>query len=365
MTTTAQAGIFGFGPQAAKGTAVPTNSWYRHKATMVDLAALDDQRLGPPEVGGRPLPTIPYKGGIMVGGGATINPRLENSLGWLLYGALGYHSQTSGSGNIKLHTFKLDDTNPGLVRWMGFRKYIPASSDVGDYVMGETYKDCKVTNIVFTLPNDGLISSRVDCIGREFELTSGSNCTWGTISGSAGGWAADGEFEDYESIPIGTVLNSGYISVPTFGNLPVVQGQIGIQNVPLDARSEKVYGSPYLEDVTIISRSVTLDLTVKWRNPDLYRQILTGSTTGTVWSATPFTTSVTMLASSPTNMPGESTPYYLQMTATKAMLALTGGIQLAGNQAVLMRFTGTCLDTVGDYVSFVLANQVANYTWPT
>lgn len=363
MTTTAQAGIFGFGPSAGKGVAVPTNKWYRHKATLVDLAPLDDQRLGPPEVGGRPLPTIPYKAGIMVGGGATINPRLQDSIGWLLYGALGYHSVTSGSGAIKVHTFKLDDTNPGLVRWMGFRKYIPASTDAGDYAIGEIYKDCKVTNIVFTLPNDGLISSRVDVVGREFELAQAP--AWGTISGSAGGWASDGEFEGYESIPIGTVLNSGYINVPSFGNLPVVQGQIGIQNVPLDARSEKVYGSPYLEDVTIISRSVTLDLTVKWRNPDLYRQILTGATSGTVWSATPFTTEVVMLASSPTNMPAESTPYSLKMTATKAMLALTGGIQLAGNQAVLMRFTGTCLDTTGDYVNFELKNQVTDYVWPT
>lgn len=363
MTTTSQAGIFGFGPQSAKSVAVGTNSWYRHKATLVDLAALDDQRLGPPEVGGRPLPTIPYKAGVNIGGGATINPRLENSLGWLLYGALGYHSVTSGSGDIKIHTFKMDDNNPSLVRWMGFRKFVPASTDPGDYTMGEIYKDCKIINLGFTLANDGLGQMRMDVLGREFELVQAP--AWGTTSGSASGWAADGNFEEYESIPIGSALNAGYINVPTFGNLPVVQGQVTIQNQPLDMRSEKVYGSPYADDITIISRQISLDLTVKWRNPDLYRQILTGQVSGTQWSASPFTTSVVIMACSPSNMPGESTPYYLKITVSKAMMSMNGPIQLAGNQAVIMRYNGVALDTTGDYVTYELANQVPNYTWPT
>ena len=89
MTTTAQAGIFGFGPSAAKGTAVATADWYRHKALMVDFGVYDDARVFPPEIGGIPVPAGAFKGGYSVGGGATIHPRLTNSMGWLLYGALG------------------------------------------------------------------------------------------------------------------------------------------------------------------------------------------------------------------------------------------------------------------------------------
>jgi hypothetical protein len=362
MTTTAQAGILGFGPSAGKGIGVVSGNWYRHKATLIDLAIMDDQRLGPPEVGGRPLPTIPYKAGVMVGGGATINPRLEGSLGWLLEGALGYVESTSGSGGIRYHTFALDPSIPGRVPWMGFRKLIPNSGNIGDYAFGETYVDCKVTNLVFTLPNDGLISSRVDVMGRSFLLE--QSPSWGNSSGSTGGWSADGEFEDYQSIPIGC-QTAGYIQTPDFGNLPVVQAQIGIQNMPLDPRQERVYGSPYQEDVTIVSRAVTLDLTVKWTNPALYRQILTGSISGTQWSARPFTTPVSIVAISPDNMTNESLPYELSITITSAMLALNGGIQLAGNQAVMMRFTGTALDVPGDYATFRLTNQRTAYTWPT
>ena len=361
MTTVAQAGILGFGPSAGKGSGVANGSWYRHKATLIDLAVLDDQRLGPPEVGGRPLPTIPYKAGVMVGGGATLNPRLEASLGWLLGGALGYSTTSSGSGAIKKHFFKLDPNSPGLVPWMGFRKYIPA--DAAADSLGERFDDCKITNLVLTLPNDGLVSARVDAVGREFLLE--EDPSWGISSGSTGGWDPTyGEFEDYTSVPIGTDIG-GYINTPSFGDLPVVQCQVGIQNMPLDPRMEKVYGSPYLEDVTIVSKAVTLDLTVKWTNPDLYQQILTGSTSGTTWSSQPFTTSMEFLTRSPNVMPSESVPYMLYVQVTEALLSLQGGIQLAGNNAVLMRFTGTALDVSGDYVVFQLWNQYANYTWPT
>jgi len=361
MTTVAQAGILGFGPSAGKGSGVAAGSWYRHKATMIDLAVLDDQRLGPPEVGGRPLPTIPYKAGVMVGGGATLNPRLEASLGWLLGGALGYSTSTSGSGGIYKHFFKLDPDSPGLVPWMGFRKFIPADS--ASDTLGETFNDCKITNVVLTLPNDGLVTARVDAVGRYFTLEENPN--WGITTGSTGGWDPSyGEFEDYTSVPIGSD-EGGYITTPSFGDLPVVQAQVGIQNMPLDPRMEKVYGSPYLEDVTVVSRAVTLDLTVKWTNPDLYQQVLTGSTSGTTWSAQPFTTSLEFLTKSPSNMPAESIPYMLYVQVTEAMLSMQGGIQLAGNNAVLMRFTGTALDVSGDYVVFQLWNQYADYAWPT
>ena len=141
MATTAQGGILGFGPQPGKGQDVAAGKWYRHKATLIDLGVLDDQRMGPPEVGGNPFPSMPYKAGVMVGGGATISPRLENSLGWLLWGSLGKDVVTSGSGSIKYHTFQVDSSNPNYVPWLGFRKFVPASTDVGDYTIGETYKD--------------------------------------------------------------------------------------------------------------------------------------------------------------------------------------------------------------------------------
>ena len=362
MATVAQAGILGFGPQQGKGYDVPAGMWFRHKATVGDLAIQDDQRLGPPEVGGRPLPTIPYKAGVMVGGGLTIHPRLEASVGYLLKGALGYCDTSAGSGGVFNHVFKLSPSDPGFVPWMGFRKYIPPSGEPGDPSLGEIYKDCKVLGLALTLPNEGLISARVDALGREFLLD--ENPTWGTTSGSGNGWHPSGEFEDYPSIPIGSTPG-GYIDTPTYGNLPVIQATVTVANQNLDIRQEKVYGSPYLEDITVIGRQVGLDLTVKWKNPSLYRAILTGAVDGTSWSSKPFTTALTFRAISPDDMPSEAQPYELLITITEAMLSLQGGVVLAGNDAVLMRFTGVGLDTTGEYATFELRNQFADYDWPS
>ena len=46
MAQTAQAGILGFGPQSAKEAAAST--LYKHRASDIDLAAMSDDRLGPP-----------------------------------------------------------------------------------------------------------------------------------------------------------------------------------------------------------------------------------------------------------------------------------------------------------------------------
>jgi len=476
MATTSGAGILGFGPQAGKGVPVVDGSWYRHKALQVGLGIVDGQQIGPQEVGGRPLPGSPYKSGVSVGGAVTINPRLENSLGWLLFGALGYQQPapkagvnftsvldrtllTSGSqtistgitappsarklvvrvwkgdtqtftgavtiagtggpetfdfsagatggqrevglvakesivGNSSFTTvtsivvsgtalsdiyisvgwedtatyanvFTLDPLHPARVKWMGFRKFVPGGDDdSADYGLGETYDDCKILGLGMTLPNDGLISSQLSILGRTFRME--EDPTWGITSGSAGGWnVANGEFETYESIPIGC-QTAGYIQIPAFDGieLPVLNGAITIANAPIDARYERIFGSPYMQGVTIGSRSIAVDLTVVWRNPDLYRMILTGSRTGLEWSAKPFTTRVDILAESPDYIPGTHVKYGIRAELANVMLAMQGAIPLAGNEAIAMRFSGVALDVpTEDYAQFTLTNAVNGYTW--
>jgi len=475
MATTSGAGILGFGPQSAKGVPVADGNWYRHKALQVGLGVTDGQQIGPQEVGGRPLPGSPYKSGVSVGGAVTINPRLENSLGWLLYGALGYqkpsvlpginftsvldrtlltsgsqiittgitappvagklvvrvwkgYSQTftgnvviAGSGgpetfnfstgagagqrevgitsketivgasdfttvtsitlpataesniyisvgiedeNTYANVFTLDPLHPARVKWMGFRKFIPGGDDDDtDYGLGETYNDCKILGLGLTLPNDGLISSQLAILGRTFTLEVDPD--WGITSGSTGGWnVANGEFETYESIPIGCQV-AGYVQIPAYDGveLPVLNGSVTIANTPIDARYERIFGSPYMQGVTIGSRSIAVDLTVVWKNPDLYRMVLTGSKTGFEWSAKPFTTRVDLLAESPDVIPGANVKYGLRIELANVMLAMQGAIPLVGNEAVAMRFSGVAIDVTGDYCQFTLTNGVNGYTW--
>lgn len=362
MAVTAQAGVFSFGPQSAKG--VTASSWYKHRASQVDLAPISDDRLGPPEVGGIPTPTIPFRGGVMVAGGALINPRLESTIGWLLHGAMGSWTQETDKNvlgdtvtTMHSHSFVFSTTNASYVPWMSFRKYITGTEAADNF--GEIYKDCKIVGLTLALPNDGLITARVDALGREVQFVEAPSWTY-----------ANTEYEDYESLPI-SVVTSGYIKIPGFSatDLPVVQATVTLQNAPLDVRQERVYGSPYLRDITIVGRSATVDMIVQWEDPDLYQKILTGSTTGTEWSPLPFTSDLDILAVSSRLMGGVSpdSPWQLRIEAEEVMYQVVGGIQLAANQAVMMRLQGTVIaPSSGDYLTFKLGNKVngAGYTWP-
>lgn len=367
MAVTAQSGVFGFGPQSAKGAA--PSGYYKHRASDMDLGVVSDDRLGPPEIGGDVVPTIPYRAGVMVAGGALINPRLENTLGWLIYGAMGAWSATAdkdctGTEGVTVtgmyrHEFTYSTTNQGFVPYMSLRKVIPGT-DTTTY-FGETYQDCKIVSMTLALPNDGLVASRIDAIGRTVEFTN-------TVSG----WTwANTLYEDYQSIPIG-VVTEGYLMIPSISTtteLPIVAATITLTNAPLDIRQERVYGDPYLQDITVVGRSITADFVVKWEDPYLYQRIITGSTTGTVWQAAPWVGSFDVMSYAASDAPGTnpSTPWQIRVQVPAMMYQVAGGIRLAGNQSVAMRVTGTGIASTAStiYGTVYLGNTTTQYTWPT
>jgi hypothetical protein len=361
MAVTAQTGVFSFGGQAGKTTIATT--FYQHRASDIDLATISDDRLGPPEVGGEPVPTIPYRAGVMASGGALINPRLESTLGWLLSGSLGAWSVTADENalgtvvtNMSNHEFVFA-ADPGFIPYLTFQKEIPAEVDATDR-LGEQFLDCKIVSVTLALPNDGLITSRVDVLGRAA----------GTNFEVAPSWTYDNTMEDYQSIPIGSVTG-GYLKIPGFSGtaLPVTAANVTLTNAPLDIRQEKNYGSPYLDEVTVVGRSMTVDLILKWKDPQLWQQILTGATDGTNWTATPFVQDLDVYTVSPTNTPtsNPASPYDLRIQAPSVMYQVVGGIRMAGNQAVMLRVTGTAIADASGYCAINMGNEETDYTWPT
>jgi hypothetical protein len=192
---------------------------------------------------------------------------------------------------------------------------------------------------------------RLDALGRSF-----------TLDHDPTAWSYDNDFESWESIPV-ACQTGGYLKIDAV-ELPIVAATIGWVNVPIDIRQEKIYGDPFIEGITIVQRRMTYDFMVKWNDPDLYSDALTASITGTTWSATPKTASFEVKAVSSVNMPSESEPYSLIIAADEVMVNPVGGIQLAGNQAVMQRFQGVALEAT-NYASFTLRNKVTGYTWPT
>lgn len=368
MAVTAQTGIFGFSPQFQKGTVV--TQYYKHRASDIDLGVVSDDRLGPPEVGGTPIPTIPYRAGVMVAGGALLNPRLENTLGWLLYGAMGAVTTTGNKDctgttgatvtGMYRHEFRYSTTDAGYVPYMSMRKVIPGTDTTTTF--GETYQDCKLVSLTLALPNDGLIAARVDAIGRSASFTN-------TVSG----WTwTNTQFEDYQSIPIG-VVTEGYLKVPTFSanELPIVAATITLTNAPLDIRQERVYGDPYLQDITVVGRSITADFVLKWDDPYLYQKILTGATgaTATQWISSPWVGDFDVMAYAASKAAGTNplTAWQTRVYVPAMMFQVAGGIRLAGNQSVAMRLTGTGIASTSStiYGTIYLGNTITQYVWPT
>lgn len=349
MSLTAAAGIFGFGPQSGKESVA--TSFYRHRAIDVDLSVMDDTRLGPLEVGGTPVPTFPYKAGYAVQGGATIQPRLQDTFGWLLYAALGKVTSTEspGASGMYNHVYELA-TDPGYVPYISGRKYIPPTGGNLATDLGETYTDCKVVNLGITMPTSAPLNARVDILGRDFAFDE-----------SADGWTWQNSYEDYQSIPV-SCATAGYIKIDTV-ELPVVAANIGWQNQPLDMQQEHIIGDPKLEDVTIIQRQLSFDLTVKWNNPDLYRKVLTGATDGTVWTAQPYVGALDVKTVSAVDMTGESEPWSLIVAADDVMLQQVGGVRLAAGQTVLLRFQGVAIEST-TYATITLRNLISGYSWP-
>jgi hypothetical protein len=182
------------------------------------------------------------------------------------------------------------------------------------------------------------------------------------------GWAWENSYEDWESIPVGCEVGGG-ITFTGGGlsgeSMPVVGGRVTFANQNLDIRQEKVFGSPELEDITIIQRQITFDVTVKWNNPRIYRAILTGSVTGTEWASQPLTGSLAITLVSPGVIGITAVKHSLVITAGEVMWQMNGPIQLAAGQAILMRFTGTALEPdAGEYATFTLTNGQDAYAWP-
>lgn len=358
MAITAQNGVFGLGFQAggAKDGAVAT--WHRHRALNVDMSILDDNRMGPGEVGGIVTPTMPYKAGYAVGGGATIMPRFKETLGWFLLAALGEDTVVTGKDiddasvvGLNRHTMAFKATDQAFVPYVSFRKLIPHTTAAS--ILGEIYKNCKILGLTIDLANEGPVSMRLDAAGTDFTLA--ENPTWT--------WAAT--YEDWRSVPITCVTGGSVKFTPSGGSektLQVISASIGLVNGPLDFRQEKIIGDPRLDGITVVDRSISFDLMVKWNDPDLYQEMLTGAAAGTTWDATPFIgeIEITTVSSADIGTAPLNVPWKFRVGAPEVQLRQVGGVTLAAGQSLVMRLQGTAIEPAsGNYCSFIFHNEKA------
>jgi len=348
MAVTAQSTIISWGVQADKDT-LPTK-YYQHRALSASLTEIDDVRMLDPEMGGVAVPEGAYKVGPMGNGDIVIQPRLAGSIGWLL--RAGFGSVTTNTDtpvqDVNEHVFKFAATE--CLPYVAFRSHVKGGCEgVGD--LGRVIYGGRVLGLQFdfTVEKPLVMSANVRAMNFQFEDPSS--------------WNYENQMEHYASLPIGVQAGS-YIKIPQYSSdpLPVVQASVALINTPGDVRFDRSYGQTGLDDITITDHVMTIDAVLKWKDPALYRTILTGSATGTSWNAQVFEQDFEAVAVAPGTIGSTSEHYKLVFSASRVVWRINGGLTLAGRDVIMLRLQGTVMNNAGgDYATLKLYNDVDSY----
>lgn len=368
MTISSQSGIWSFAVQPSAfrdkvgGFDVDAINWYKYRTPRVTLGTIQDQQVFPLEVGGTIVPTGAYKQAQFYAGDVDILPRLENTIGLLLYGALGAVSSVTGvdvNGNavagVNTHTFSFKTGENAFLPWMASRCVMPGATTADDF--GELGYDCKVTALQLTIPQMGKVAMRLVMQGRA-----------AAYDNDPQNWDYDiPRFEDSESVPD---AGSGHFKIGGT-EYPALGVSATINNNLTTPQQEMVVGSFNPDDFIALTRDVSLQFTYKYEDSDLAQQILTGSPTGTTWTPLPFFAetsgadyAVDMYFEAPDVIPGTSTNYAIRLRANKVTLARVGAPQLVAGGFITENYVLTVLepdDPNDPYFEVLVQNGIPDY----
>jgi hypothetical protein len=360
MTTTAQAGILGYGLQAdgLKGGAVDT--WYRHKANVIGLGPVVEKQIPPPEIGGTNNPTGAYVSGTYYAGRISLTPRLEGDFGWLLLALAGACASGANATTGFTHRFTQLAGFPIFIPFMGFRRLIPgqnASVDVGDIGL-----DCLIQTAVFNFPQVGPMTLDLDVLGRDWLLDEAPDL-----------WTWADQAEAYKSVPM--VMKGSGIRWPNtaiFGGnpLPVTNARVTLNNNTTTVQEERIIGSYLPDDFATRQRTLSIEMTYKWANPDLYRFVLNGGDPAvTGFDPCIPNSDFELRIETPCDIDEGSVdhPWAFQVEAPNVSWQASP-MQLSGDDILSFDVTGTAVEAASgaaeDYFVLLLENEQASYPLP-
>lgn len=353
MTVASSPSVFGFGGQSAKGTMATT--WYRHKALRANVGPRQVVQQFPPELGGGFAPTGAFKSMGYGAGIASLHPRLENVIGWLLYGAVG---QLSGSNEIESglyrHVFTPPDT-PSAMKWMSIREYVPgatSSDELGTFIL-----DARAAGIKFDLAPGGLLATTHTFAGREPQLMEDID------SGGANAWSWSNSYESYPSVPLSHQgsLKLGGVEQSAAGV------SVTLGNSYTSPQDELIIGSPYPDDIMLLQQVLQAQWVYKWQDHSLYQSIFSGDEvedgSGYIdWSPTVHTGAFELIITSAADISGLNNPYRLRIYAPVMTWECSGPPDLVGGDWLRLTFTGTAQESTPTF-QIELDNEETTYTW--
>jgi hypothetical protein len=359
MSVTGTKGRFGWGRQAAAGTAATIAHW--HKAHTVNFGEVEGRVALDPEVGGSILvPQGLLKTGVHAAGGVEMTPRLEDEIGWLFLAMMGSCATTADSpvATVNHHEFTFQ-SEEDVLEWLTLAKWQPGTAAAQD--TGERITDAKIALGRFVLPVRDRLRIQWAMLGIKPEaiVNPASNASWVA------------SFEGVDSIPI-TAKPSGSVKFDPLGS-PVTIFPYGMtvdftNGLTDPATQESVIGSYYPVDIGVLTRAAIIRFTLRVSNYNWWAQTVFNQATAaamsswTEWSPVVYSTSFEVEVQSAAVITG-TTPYSLKIAADNVAWTVDP-VALIGGQMAVLNFTGVVIEpTTGDAFRLELENEVASYSW--
>lgn len=259
MGKTSGTGSFGIGLQAVKGTPIGVNAAAMHYLPVLSVDLAPDQMAAtlPPEIGGSPWPMGSYKGGISAAGTVTLNAR-ASSIGWLLHAFAG-SATSAADGDSYKHSFFQNQSDTSLLPWCTLVKNV---SDT----WYERYYDAKVDSLRIDIPTAGLVT-----------------CTVGFVAAKMNSDDSDFPAETYDSSPV-FETTSGSVKFGGDATKKVTRLTLDFANGL--SRDERLIGSYYLDDITMLRRTLRITADCFVDSAAWYQQVYNGAAGADAWSPT-------------------------------------------------------------------------------
>lgn len=342
---TSIAGAIGFGHQSAKDS-VASSVLYM-PATSVNVNMNQNSQTLPAEIGGDYFLRGSYKASVSGGGDVAFVAR-PTSLGHLFLMLCGQGSDavTNPSTGVYTHTF-----TPFLVGSGQELPWYTAYKDVST-LLAEQYLNTKLRSLRLDIPKSSIMTGQASLVATTPSSITSASLGTKTFDSSP-------QFQTCQATVSLTQEGSG---------TNISSNSVRIERASLNYESnitsdEYSVGSYFLDDVTLLQRTVTVDLDFIVRDAALYQAVyLNGASIPSSWSPTIYRGSLGLTLSSTSNIPTTSTPYSCTFTFP-GLDFLMMPLPMQGSE--LVRGTLSTQVTLGpsgsDRFSITLTNGTASY----
>lgn len=340
---------FGVALQSAKGSPIITDSLFEYMYFTEGTGVTPNPVILPldQEIGAGPLVRDVRKVAVSGAGSLEMIPR-PNSIGWLLLGALGVVSTTTGAYHEHLFKFA---TNQFDLPYFTMRRRTTA-------VGGDVASDVRIAQLAFNFQSANFLRAQAAFLGASAP----------SYVEDTSAWTPDSYLDS--TPPLLTCLGS--VELPDGTSLKALSGSVTIVNgMPLE--EQFILGQLNPDDIEVTSRAIVFQFAVK-ADASLYRQMMYDADGGSSWSTTILKEADIDFKMQTSEIAGGAQPYEIAFHANgqdeasgEANIAWNvQPISVRGNRQVVMAITGTVLaDSSGAEngpFSVVLKNSKESYS---